>query len=391
MTLSPKILTAFAVLVAAVCLSAPAAHAASIPVQMAGAVSPAVAGTPPTLVVSVLGSGAVTSKPAGIACPGKCTATFAAGTIVALTAAPKSGGRFLGWGGSCSGAAACAVKVSALESVAVQFSAAAKTTTPPAESKYVAAPGPYRGYYLSFLVSAGGNTILNVNQDTSVSCVGSGTQGDSMQILSVPIKPNGAFSSTTTQQGVFNNLKATFTYTFAGSFHAATATSAAGAAGTYREDVKLASGTTVSCTSGTQPFTATVSQEPPFKKSEIVPGSYRGYYLSFSVAPGGNTILNVSQDTSANCVPSGTESDRLTIGQVQIKPNGSFSSVTSQTTVLNGVSTKLTYTFAGAFEGPTDQGTSTVAGIWREDMVPTTGATTFCTSNDVFWTATLQS
>src|SRR5438876_8584248 len=72
----------------------------------------------PTLAVVAVGSGRVTSRPAGISCPGKCSATFAAGSRVLLTPKAKNGSRFLRWGGNCTGAGACRVKVSALVAVA---------------------------------------------------------------------------------------------------------------------------------------------------------------------------------------------------------------------------------------------------------------------------------
>ena len=72
----------------------------------------------PTLVVVVVGKGRVTSNPAGISCPGKCSATFASGTRVLLTPTAKKGSRFLRWGGNCTGRGACRVKVTALSAVA---------------------------------------------------------------------------------------------------------------------------------------------------------------------------------------------------------------------------------------------------------------------------------
>ena len=83
--------------------------------------SPVMAATPSTLAVAVVGPGAVTSAPAGINCPAKCSASFAPGTSVVLTAKAKSGAQFLRWGGSCAGAAACNVKVSGLAVVGAQF------------------------------------------------------------------------------------------------------------------------------------------------------------------------------------------------------------------------------------------------------------------------------
>ncbi len=44
-----------------------------------GTIATSAAATKPTLAVAIVGPGRVTSKPAGISCPGKCSATFAAG------------------------------------------------------------------------------------------------------------------------------------------------------------------------------------------------------------------------------------------------------------------------------------------------------------------------
>jgi hypothetical protein len=58
--------------------------------------------------VQVAGKGRVTSAPAGIGCPGRCSHTFAAGAV-RLTAKPAHGWRFTGWNGSCSGRGSCVV------------------------------------------------------------------------------------------------------------------------------------------------------------------------------------------------------------------------------------------------------------------------------------------
>ena len=65
----------------------------------------AVQGTSVTLGVSRvgLGSGAVTSSPAGIDCGTDCSETYAVGTVVTLTAAADSGSTFTGWDGACIG------------------------------------------------------------------------------------------------------------------------------------------------------------------------------------------------------------------------------------------------------------------------------------------------
>ena len=55
------------------------------------------------LTVSKNGSGTVTSSPAGINCGTTCTASYASGTSVTLTATAASGYSFGGWSGACRG------------------------------------------------------------------------------------------------------------------------------------------------------------------------------------------------------------------------------------------------------------------------------------------------
>jgi hypothetical protein len=52
---------------------------------------------------------------------GTCTAPFATGTTVVLTATPGTGSTFAGWGGACSGTSACTVTMSAAQSVVATF------------------------------------------------------------------------------------------------------------------------------------------------------------------------------------------------------------------------------------------------------------------------------
>lgn len=64
----------------------------------------------PRLTVVVEGTGRVLSTPAGIDCPGKCSATFAPGTKVSLAATPAEGWKLDAWKGDCTGAS-CEVTV----------------------------------------------------------------------------------------------------------------------------------------------------------------------------------------------------------------------------------------------------------------------------------------
>jgi len=90
-------------------------------------------GTPPaayTLSVTKAGagSGTVTSSPAGISCGSTCSANYAGGTNVTLTATPASGSVFAGWSGACSGAGTCTVAMSAAKSVTATFKTQPVTT-----------------------------------------------------------------------------------------------------------------------------------------------------------------------------------------------------------------------------------------------------------------------
>lgn len=78
-----------------------------------------------TLTVTRAGSadGAVASNPAGIACGSVCAWTYAAGTLVTLSATPEAGAAFARWAGACSGTApSCAVTVTGSQSVTATFS-----------------------------------------------------------------------------------------------------------------------------------------------------------------------------------------------------------------------------------------------------------------------------
>lgn len=87
-------------------------------------------------------SGTVVSEPAGISCPGTCTANFDQGQVVTLTARPGSSSRLEAWGGVCSGRDACSVTVDQARTVTATFGLRFRrlTTSVTGNGKLVSSP-----------------------------------------------------------------------------------------------------------------------------------------------------------------------------------------------------------------------------------------------------------
>ena len=69
------------------------------------------------------GTGTVTSNPSGISCGSTCSATFAKGTTITLSAMPDAGSVFAGWSGGCSGTGNCTVTLNSNTTVTATFNA----------------------------------------------------------------------------------------------------------------------------------------------------------------------------------------------------------------------------------------------------------------------------
>ncbi|MDH4178478.1 MAG: hypothetical protein OEV72_12960 [Thermoleophilia bacterium] len=209
------------------------------------------------MAVVVVGSGRVTSKPAGISCPGKCAATFAAGTRVLLTPKANNRSRFLRWGGNCTGAGACSVRVSALAAVAAQF-VGPKTQPSPTTS---VEPGTYQGNGgVLLFVPAGARSVQNFSITQgffSVNCGGGGSYGTPLKILTATIKPDRSFTAKTSQSGVVGGANATIISSATGRFQGRDSQGRATASGAYRVDIVFAGTPNRRCTSNDVPWTGT--------------------------------------------------------------------------------------------------------------------------------------
>jgi len=85
--------------------------------------APAPAPSKYTLSVTRSGPGTVTSKPSGISCGTACSASFATGSSVTLTAKPSTKKNvFVGWSGACSGTkSTCTVTMNGSKAVTASF------------------------------------------------------------------------------------------------------------------------------------------------------------------------------------------------------------------------------------------------------------------------------
>lgn len=91
-----------------------------VPVSEAVTVSAAFA-LENSLVVAVVGSGSVSSTPAGIDCGASCVARFTRGTVVSLTATPTAGFTLVSWSNGCSITVPCVVTLGAAAMVTATF------------------------------------------------------------------------------------------------------------------------------------------------------------------------------------------------------------------------------------------------------------------------------
>jgi hypothetical protein len=78
-----------------------------------------------------------------------------------------------------------------------------------------------------------------------------------LAVPNIPIKADGSFAGTATEDGVLGTFKAKFTYSFSGRFQGLDANGKSSVAGSLREDITFTDAVTAySCTSNSRSWTA---------------------------------------------------------------------------------------------------------------------------------------
>jgi hypothetical protein len=224
----------------------------------------------------------------------------------------------------------------------------------------------------------------------------------SFDIASIAIQSDGSFSGTATEAAVIGNAPVHITYTLSGHFHGQNASNQERVAGSFREDLTY-DGTSTSCTSNTQSWTAT--RDTQGNQAPLAPpaGSYSGNTsqpisfngVALSVSSDSTQLQNVTIQTVAlACTPSTpthnpSPDGSFSIASIPIQSDGSFSGTVTQAGLEGGAPVHFMYTFSGHFHGQNSSNKERVAGSFRENLTYD-GTSTSCTSNNQSWSATQQ-
>ncbi len=165
------------------------------------------------IIKSGLGSGVVTSNPAGIDCGASCNAAFSSGQSVTLNASASFGSTFAGWvSGSCSGTGSCTVVIDSPKTQQAMFSLVPPPPPPTASISADSTSIPYNAATIirwsssnaSFCTvsppgwtgtsGAQGTGNLTSSQTYTVNCSGPGGSASDSVTVNVSAPPPGNFS-----------------------------------------------------------------------------------------------------------------------------------------------------------------------------------------------------
>jgi hypothetical protein len=135
-----------------------------------------------------------------INCGSTCSASYASGTSVTLTAIAASGSTFAGWSGACTGTATCTVSMNAARTVTATFNTSGGAGTTPCSSPITVTGGQSGNF----------NTTGAVCLRTSATVNGWGCSNFEGRTVSV----NGGTATSTCGAGPFPLAKYSDGYTY---------------------------------------------------------------------------------------------------------------------------------------------------------------------------------
>jgi hypothetical protein len=232
--------------------------------------------------------------------------------------------------------------------------------------------------------------VQDLTVPTNLACTPSFTGfGDHIQFASIAIT-GGSFTGSATDTGVIDNSPATYTYTFNGNFHGTNTSGTERVAGQLRETITFDNGTSYSCTTGPQTWSATYAAQGTQTTSAPPAGSYtvsslQGFTGSLYVSSDGTKVQDLTVPTNLACTPSFTGfGDHIQFASIAIT-GGSFTGSATATGTIDSSPATFAYTFDGNFHGTNASGAERVAGQLRETITFDNGTSYSCTTGPQTW------
>jgi hypothetical protein len=151
--------------------------------------------------VTLSGSGYVSSSDSSISCGMNCSAIYADGASITLTATPSSGYTFIGWSGACSGSGACTLTLTADASVQANFAPPSLSISPTSSSATVRA-GEAALYQMSVSGLGIGNGTVNMSCGALPEAASCTFQPNNFPMGQSPVPVNLSISTTAQQSGL---------------------------------------------------------------------------------------------------------------------------------------------------------------------------------------------
>jgi hypothetical protein len=274
-------------------------------------------GTALTVSKAGTGAGTVVSSPAGINCGSVCSATFAPGTLITLSATPASGSTFSGWSGAgCTGTASCLLSTNVSTTVTATFSAVTSTggTSPVSltlmyngklrdrvgKGNLARAPdGALDGTFTVQLQGSIGRTVTSVKLEGPAPELWDTEAATSSWLLGVATSMDGALINNGTTMGV------SFTLAGGGSFVVFASESGGFSPGrAFKVTARFSDGTTASASTTIPGLTLAYNGKlrdrvGASNTARAADGTLDGVLTARLYAPGGRTITRLALQSSA--------------------------------------------------------------------------------------------